>query len=137
MTDRSIERGCSRSGSVLVVEGVRYTYRRRGCEPLGRERQRTIVLLQLAIVYRELTQMASSGGKNMSFNDPIVKRYQRLIVLGLWSLAVFSIVVACTSNGPKGLPPPTPDQVRSHADRAFEKLKQEEQERTAQPPVPH
>jgi len=73
----------------------------------------------------------------MSFNDPIVKRYQRLIVLGLCSLAVFSIVVACASNGPKGLPPPTPDQVRSHADRAFEKLKQEEQERAAQPPVPH
>jgi hypothetical protein len=73
----------------------------------------------------------------MSFNDPIVKRYQRLIVLGLCSPAVFSIVVACTSDGPKGLPPPTPDQVRSHADRAFEKLKQEEQERAAQPPVPH
>jgi hypothetical protein len=73
----------------------------------------------------------------MSFNDPIVKRYQRLIVLGLCSLAVFSIVVACASNGPKGLPPPTPDQVRSHADRAFEKLKQEEQERAVQPPVPY
>ena len=71
----------------------------------------------------------------MSFNDPIVKRYQRLIVLGLCSLAVFSIVVACASNGPKGLPPPTPDQVRSHADRAFEKLKQEEQESAPQPPM--
>jgi len=73
----------------------------------------------------------------MSFNDLIVKRYQQLIVLGLYSLAVFSAVVACTSDGPKGPPPPTPDQVRSHADRAFEKLKQEEQERAAQPPVPH
>jgi len=73
----------------------------------------------------------------MSFNDLIVKRYQQLIVLGLYSLAVFSAVVACTSDGPKGLPPPTPDQVRSHADRGFEKLKQEEQERAAQPPVPH
>ena len=31
---------------------------------------------------------------------------------------------------------PTPDQVRGHADRAFEKLKQEEQGRTAQPPAP-
>jgi hypothetical protein len=73
----------------------------------------------------------------MSFNDPIFKRYQRIIVLGLCSLAVFSFVVACTSDGPKGPPPSTPDQVRSHADRAFEKLKQEEQERAAQPPVPH
>ncbi len=45
-------------------------------------------------------------------------------------------IAACASNDPKPLPQPTPDQVRGHADRAFEKLKQEEQERAAQPPVP-
>ena len=72
----------------------------------------------------------------MSFNDPIVKRYQRIIVLGLCSVVVCSVVGACASDAPKGPPPPTADQVSSHADRAFEKLKQEEQERTAQPPVP-
>ena len=72
----------------------------------------------------------------MSCNDPIVKRCQRIIVLGLCSVVVFSVVGACASDAPKGPPPPTADQVRSHADRAFEKLKQEEQERTAQPPVP-
>ena len=72
----------------------------------------------------------------MSWNDPIVKKCQRIIVLGLCSLVVFSVVGACASDVPKGPPPPTADQVRSHADRAFEKLKQEEQERTAQPPVP-
>ena len=72
----------------------------------------------------------------MSFNNPIFKRYQRIIVLGLFSLAVFSVVVACASDGPKGPPPPSPDQVRSHADRAFEKLKQEEQESAPQPPMP-
>ena len=72
----------------------------------------------------------------MLFNDPIVKKYQRIIVLGLCSVVVFSVVVACASDAPKGPPPPTADQVRSHADRAFEKLKQEEQERAAQPPGP-
>ena len=51
-------------------------------------------------------------------------------------LFVFSLITACASDQPKPLPQPTPDQVRSHADRAFEKLKQEEQERAAQPPVP-
>ena len=57
-----------------------------------------------------------------------VKRWQRAMVAGLMSLAVFSVVGACASDGTKGPPPPTADQVRSHADRAFEKLKQEEQE---------
>ena len=66
----------------------------------------------------------------------IVKRWQRATVAGLVSLVMFSVVGACASDAPKAPPPPTPDQVRSHADRAFEKLKQEEQERAAQPPVP-
>jgi hypothetical protein len=55
------------------------------------------------------------------------------MVVGLLAL---SLITACASDQPKPLPQPTPDQVRSHADRAFEKLKQEEQERAAQPPVP-
>ncbi|MBU6434516.1 MAG: hypothetical protein KJS98_14500, partial [Nitrospirae bacterium] len=55
---------------------------------------------------------------------------------GLMSLVMFSVLGACASDAPKSPPPPTADQVRSHADRAFEKLKQEEQERAAQPPVP-
>jgi hypothetical protein len=49
---------------------------------------------------------------------------------------LFMTMTACSSNQPKPLAQPTPDQVRGHADRAFEKLKQEEQERTAQPPSP-
>jgi hypothetical protein len=57
------------------------------------------------------------------------------IVLGI-GLCVLSLITACANDPPKPLPQPTPDQVRSHADRAFEKLKQEEQERAAQPPVP-
>ena len=67
----------------------------------------------------------------------IVKKWQRATVTGLISLVVCSVVGACASDAPKGPPPPTADQVRSHADRAFEKLKQEEQERAAQPPMAH
>jgi hypothetical protein len=55
------------------------------------------------------------------------------MVVGLF---VLSLITACASDQPKPLPQPTPDQVRSHADRAFEKLKQEEQERAVQPSVP-
>lgn len=65
----------------------------------------------------------------------IVKKWQRATVTGLISLVVFSAVGACASDAPKGPPPPTADQVRSHGDRAFEKLKQEEQDRAAQPPM--
>ena len=52
-------------------------------------------------------------------------------------LCVLLLVTACASDQPKPLPQPTPDQVRGHADRAFDKLKQEEQERAVQPPAPH
>ena len=55
------------------------------------------------------------------------------MVAGLFFL---SLITACASDQPKPLPQPTPDQVKSHGDRAFDKLKQEEQERTAQPPAP-
>jgi hypothetical protein len=49
---------------------------------------------------------------------------------------LFMAIAACSSDQPKPLAQPTPDQVRGHADRTFEKLKQEEQGRTAQPPAP-
>jgi hypothetical protein len=57
-----------------------------------------------------------------------------IIIVGLF---VLSLITACASDQPKPLPQPTPDQVRGHADRGFEKLKQEEQERDAQPPMPY
>jgi hypothetical protein len=65
----------------------------------------------------------------------IVKKWQRATVTGLISLVVFSVVGACASDAPKGPPPPTADHVRSHADRTFEKLRQEEQESAPQPPM--
>lgn len=64
-------------------------------------------------------------------------RMQQSEVVIIVGLFVLSLITACASDQPKSLPQPTSDQVRSHADRAFEKLKQEEQESAPQPPVPH
>jgi hypothetical protein len=64
-------------------------------------------------------------------------RMQQSEVVIIVGLFVLSLITACASDQPKSLPQPTPDQVRSHADRAFEKLKQEEQESAPQPPMPH
>ncbi len=61
-----------------------------------------------------------------------VQRGMAMIV----SLLALSLITACTSDQPKPLPQPTPDQVRGHADRTFDTLKQEEQERAARPPIP-
>ena len=63
-------------------------------------------------------------------------RMQQRGIAMVAGLFVFSLIAACASDQSKPLPQLTPDQVRNHADRAFEKLKQEEQERAAQPPVP-
>jgi hypothetical protein len=63
-----------------------------------------------------------------------VTRGQKIIGCVLTGM-LFMAMTACSSDQPKPLAQPTPDQVRGHADRGFEKLKQEEQERPAQPPV--
>ena len=63
-------------------------------------------------------------------------RMQQRGIAMVAGLFVLSLITACASDQSKPLPQPTPDQVRGHADRAFEKLKQEEQERAARPPVP-
>ncbi len=39
----------------------------------------------------------------------------------------------CASEPPKSVPTVTQDQVRSHSDKAFEELKQEEQNHAADP----
>lgn len=46
------------------------------------------------------------------------------------------VITACASDTPKGSGTPTPDQVRSHGDRTFDKLKQDEQERGTQTNMP-
>lgn len=69
----------------------------------------------------------------MSHRQSTLQQPKIVIAVGL---CVVSLITACAGDQPKPLPQPTPDQVRGHADRAFEKLKQEEQERAAQPPAP-
>lgn len=61
--------------------------------------------------------------------------WTRSIVKGMAAGILFVTMTACSSDQTKPMAQPTPDQVRSHADRGFDKLKQEEQERAAQPPV--
>ena len=55
---------------------------------------------------------------------------------GLIVFVLLLTLSGCSSDQPKPLAQPTPDQVRGHGDRTFDKLKQEEQERAAQPAVP-
>jgi hypothetical protein len=67
--------------------------------------------------------------------------HRRSSVRDVMGATVLGLVVciglsACASEQPKSPPPPTPDQVRSHADRTFDKLKQEEKERAPQTDMP-
>jgi len=55
------------------------------------------------------------------------------VVLGATALLMLA---ACSSKEPKPLAQPTPDQVRGHADRGFDNLKKDEQERRVQPTSP-
>ncbi|HEY6084484.1 MAG TPA: hypothetical protein VIU63_03770 [Nitrospira sp.] len=56
---------------------------------------------------------------------------------GLMAGVLLMVMVGCSSEQPKPMAQPTPDQVRGHADKSFDKLKQEERERAAQPPAPY
>lgn len=61
-------------------------------------------------------------------------------VRGVGAGSVLGIVLlgfgGCGSDAPKPAPTVTPEQVRGHADKAFEKLKQEEQGRSTDPAMP-
>jgi hypothetical protein len=53
---------------------------------------------------------------------------RRLIATGLGALLL--TLEGCTGEAPKPAPTVTQDQVRSNADKSFEKLKQEEKNRS-------
>jgi hypothetical protein len=75
---------------------------------------------------------AASGGRSkMSVGSKGVER-ATVVVLGTVALLV---VAGCSSKEPKPMAQPTPDQVRGHADRGFDNLKQEEKERGTQPAI--
>jgi outer membrane biogenesis lipoprotein LolB len=68
----------------------------------------------------------------MLFQRTSAKRATGIVL----SLAAVLMLTGCSSHEPKPMAQPTPDQVRGHADRGFDKLKQEEQERAVQPAPP-
>jgi hypothetical protein len=71
----------------------------------------------------------------MEWNEHVViceRRITGYVMAGI----LLMTMTACSSEQPKPQAQPTPDQVRGHADRSFDKLKQEEQERATQPPPP-
>jgi hypothetical protein len=57
--------------------------------------------------------------------------------ISLMAGLVLCSITACSSDQPKPLPQPTPDQVRGHADRTFDRLKQEERDHAGQAGSPH
>jgi hypothetical protein len=83
-----------------------------------------------------LSRFQREGGKETMKHDQRMTGDGRTILLGLMAGILAVSVMACSSEQPKPMVQPTPDQVRNHADRAFDKLKQEEQERAANPSVP-
>jgi hypothetical protein len=71
----------------------------------------------------------------MACSEPEMNR-RRIIAGGMAAGILFVTMTACSSDQPKPMVQPTPDQVRGHADRGFDKLKQEEQEHGTQSPNP-
>ena len=71
----------------------------------------------------------------MEHREREIPRGQQIVGWVMTGILVMAMT-ACASDQPKPLAQPTPDQVRGHADRGFDKLKQEEQQRPVQPPVP-
>ncbi len=60
-----------------------------------------------------------------------MKRPSRAWVIGTFcaALVTAAFVLGCSSDKPKPMAQPSPEQVKGNADRAFDKLKQEERER--------
>jgi len=59
----------------------------------------------------------------------------RAVVSGVIAGIVLVAVAGCSGEKSKPMVQPTTEQIRGHADQTFDKLKKEEQRRTAEPPV--
>ncbi|MGH7257296.1 MAG: hypothetical protein ACREIM_02890 [Nitrospiraceae bacterium] len=51
-----------------------------------------------------------------------------VVLCGLLAIGL-AMITSCSSERPKPMQQPTPEQVKGNADRTFDKLKQEERER--------
>lgn len=60
----------------------------------------------------------------------------RMVSVGSLVAGLLFGISGCASDAPKPTSTVTPEQVRGHADKAFEKLKLEEQGRSADPAMP-
>lgn len=60
----------------------------------------------------------------------------RMVSVGSLVAGLLFGISGCASDAPKSTSTVTPEQVRGHADKAFEKLKLEEQGRSADPAMP-
>jgi hypothetical protein len=65
----------------------------------------------------------------------MIGQLQSATGVGLLSIMILALS-GCASEPPRPAPAVTPDQVRGHADKTFEKLKQEEQNRPMDQTVP-
>ena len=80
-----------------------------------------------------MTNKYGQEGMAMNHRQRRMQQCGATMIVGAF---VLLLITGCASDQPKPLPQSTPDQVRGHADRAFEKLKQDEQERATRPPTP-
>lgn len=55
------------------------------------------------------------------------------LMISLSGMLLLGLVGCANKQLPPPAPPVTPDQVRTHADKSFEKLKQEERDRAEDP----
>ncbi|MCC6139667.1 MAG: hypothetical protein IT389_03525 [Nitrospira sp.] len=65
-----------------------------------------------------------------------MKNRGRIMGTGAVVASVLLGLGGCASEAPKPTSTMTPEQVRGHADKSFEKLKMEEQGRSADPTMP-
>jgi hypothetical protein len=63
-------------------------------------------------------------------------RRHRNLAVGLAGLLLVGLSACAGQQPTPPAPTVTPDQVRTHADKAFDKLKQEEQQRAVNPTMP-
>jgi hypothetical protein len=67
---------------------------------------------------------------------PQYNEMARSLAVGLVGLLLLGLGACAGQQPTPSAPTVTPDQVRTHADKAFDKLKQEEQQRAVNPATP-